>query len=428
MISAPKVCFVKQSFVKLSPPQKCIINRPVLVQVQSFVSIPTTPHPVRLSPRHKKPQETPPSTTQDFIDSKMLEHEDILSIDRKIRKILLSRISELPILEKRRRQLLWIFDHGNRYEKIQSEKQLFELNKKIEAIKSNNQIQQYEALTRGILERHEQLFNDSNMVQFVKRCPLTARTNTSEYEKTLLRKKYLMIIPGFVKIRNDIKPGKTKVENVELCNICGCCNFYTSEEGKFLCQNCGAHKEKFNLDLTYRDTDRVNLIPRFNYTRRGHMNEAMQKLQGKQNTTIPPAVNNMLYDEMEKNSITPDRLTKSHISLFLCQHGYGDQYENVNLIHHEITGKPCPDISQYEHIILEMNDQIEQLYKTRKGPDRKNSMNIHYKLFKICEAIGLNICREDFSFLKTSLKVKEHDDICAPIFQALGWYFVETRF
>jgi len=156
------------------------------------------------------------------------------------------------------------------------------------------------------------------------------------------------------------------------------------------------------------------------------MKDAIAKFQGKQNTTIPTVIYAMIKDEMNKYSIDEESLTKNHLFLFLSQYELGDHYENIHLIHHTLTGKPCPEISQYEERILQLNDIFEQVYAVIKDPEKKNSLNVNYKLLKFCQHLGANVTRDDFSFLKTYPKIKEHDDVTEKIFSILGWYFIET--
>ena len=80
------------------------------------------------------------------------------------------------------------------------------------------------------------------------------------------------------------------------------------------------------------------------------------------------------------NSKTPKKqrfnnITKDHIHLFLKELEYTKHYENVNLIHYNITDKKPDDISHLEDKLLHDFDLLTDLYdkkfKNKPGFERK---------------------------------------------------------
>lgn len=411
-----------QSFCLLSsPPNRNIIHEEktqssITVHTESFIVFRNASQPSRpaedVSPKKKSvPVKNTPA----------LDKEDILFIDEKIKVKLIGDVDSLPNLRKRKIQLEWIIANGSSsYEKNSARRSLHTLEQTMRKLQNNTVLEEYEKLSTPLLDEYRVLMENTKTQCFIR----TLAEGKAEQRKKDLRERYLMVANQYIELDFSIFRKVKRATN--MCFSCKSTDFYSMDESTLICCKCGVHKDKVNLNLNFRDTERINLVPRFNYTRRGHMNEALQKFQGKQNTTIPSKVMGTIRTEMSKNNITSVNLTKRHIYLFLSQNGWGDHYENINLIHHILTGKPCPDISQYETEILKMSDQIERVYVIVKEDDRKNSLNVYYKLWKICEVLCLKMNREDFSFLKTTLKVKEHDDICEIIFRHLGWYFEET--
>lgn len=400
-------------------------------KVQSTVTITTESFVIVQAPSVKQRQRPPSPSISKKTSRRQskssqtlrkLEKEDILAIDERIKENFIKDRESIPHLEERGKQLKWILENGETvFERNKARRALYKLTQNVRNIRNRTKQIEYEKLSRPILEEYKKYIQNTKVLCFIR----TSETGGDEQKKRELREKYLVIASRFI----DIDPSlfeNVKIE-VNRCSNCDSIDFFAIDESTLICSVCGVNKDRVNLNLNYKDTERINLVPRFNYTRRGHMNEALQKFQGKQNTTIPDQVIEMIKTEMIKNNISNDNLTKRHIYLFLSQNELGDQYENINLIHHLITGKPCPDLSQYETQILSMNDQIEEVYSTVKDNCRKNSLNVYYKLWKICEVLCLVMDREDFSFLKTMLKIKEHDDVCEIIFKQLGWEFEETN-
>lgn len=453
-VKPPNSKVITNNFITSLPP----ITSPSLKKERSST---------KASQNQEKPENSGIPIFPTFLDFDFIEKSDILTIDQKIRKFLQERVSNLEILKKRREELKWIAENLSRYERRLALNELFILEKKISTIDQNKEIDSYITAVEPILDHYR-----NNIPEISIKCFISSFSEESahEEEETLLRMKYLSIVNKFIEggidlfnslslehlnahssgnkgtyhIENNIesnnyskndnrsassikKSSNSPYSGEERCLECKSTNFYCVNESTILCCNCGLYGDRVNLKLAFKDTDRIDLVPRFNYTKRGHMEEALQDYQGKQNTTIPQEVLDLLKEETRKNKISLDELTKKHLYIFLSQNGYGGHYENINLIHHLLTGVPCPDISEYEEIILERNEQIEQIYNTVKKSERKNSLNIYYKLWKICESLNLPVNRDDFCFLKTDLKIKEHDEVCRKIFLRLGWYFIDTE-
>jgi hypothetical protein len=186
---------------------------------------------------------------------------------------------------------------------------------------------------------------------------------------------------------------------------------------------------------SYKDVTRINISSKYCYDRRIHFRDCINQYQGKQNSTI----NQDVYDNLEKQfdlhhlligeSNTPKNIrfkniTKEHISVFLKELQYTKHYENINLIHYNITGVKPDDIGYLEDKLLEDFDILTDLYdKKFKNIDRKNFINTQYVLYQLLLKHKHPCRKEDFSILKTMDRKTFHDDIMICLFTALSWNF-----
>jgi len=392
---------------KIKPRQKTIKSE---CEIDNFVDIIPDSEMYIPSPIVSKKKVTSPQAKSDlhFFHNRMNEY-------------FTGRKDNLDHLNENLKNLKWIKDNSpNKIEKRMASKKLFQLTKEINKIKSGNEEREYERLTRPIFDEYDKLNEEPYIQDFI-----CSKIGPVEEKRYNLMKRYVSVCNRFLPLDQ-----KFEVENQYKYKQCLACNnsdFDVQSEQIQVCLKCGVCLETVEQNsISYRDTTRINMAPRFNYTRRGHFKEAMDKFEGKQNTTIPERVFEVIKDEMKKNDISKSKLTKDHIFTFLQQYGYGDYYEDTNLIHFRLTGKPPPDISKYRTRLLELNDIVEKDYDEVKNEERVNALNVYYKLYKLLDRLGYECKMEDFNFLKTRAKIIEHDEVMGKIFNKEGWDFTQT--
>lgn len=349
---------------------------------------------------------------------KITNLDNIFSIHDIVLRTLRNRFENLDALKKRLSQLEWIRDNSEDdiLQQKEARQKIFKLKKTIHVIEDQKEIKKYEEMTKPILEKYNQIRPSFKSFVFVD-----DGKNSGEDEKIELSNKFLSIARKFVDIGvRNVKPKRL------ICKECNLSDFKDTENGVYSCSGCGACVEIIDDSHSYKDIDRINMSSRYTYTRRGHFKEAMDKFQGKQNTTISKDVYDMLYAQNEKYGITIDRLTKDHIMLFLQENNYPRHYEDLTLIWCTMTKQEPPDISEYESDALIMFDQQEAIYDKIKDPTRTNSLNVNFKLYKILELLGYPCRHQDFYILKTREKISDHDDKWKEICQILGWVFIPT--
>ena len=304
------------------------------------------------------------------------------------------------------------------------EKNIIYLSKKIENIDNFNF---YIAETAHILEKYKKFLQTPVKISFVG----TSTNDTKEKHDIITR--YLEIAQKYTDINIEIPSKNNKV----ICNNCPNKKMFDIIDNSiYICLLCGAQQEILLHTSSYKDIDRINISTKYTYDRKVHFRDCINQYQGKQNSTIDQQVYIKLEDQFKKHHLligdknTPKEvrfknITKEHIHLFLKELQYTKHYENVNLIHYQMTGKKPDDISYLEDRLLEDFDSLTELYdnkfKNKPGFERKNFINTQYVLYQLLIKYNHHCNKEDFTILKTVDRKSFHDDIAKVCFEELGW-------
>lgn len=332
---------------------------------------------------------------------------NIFSIDAKIREKLTQSISTLPALQKDLTTLLWIMENSpNPMDKVQAQQRRTILRNRIKDIESTFELGYYLMQSQPLLQEYKSLMEKNTSRSFVSLNesrafdPLTTRKNE-------IIMSFLRIASTYIQLKNfNIKTQKLQCADQE----CKSVDFLFTNEGDYVCKKCGTTVEMLEDAPSFKDTDRVNLAPRFSYTEKGHMNDAFLQHQGLQNANIDPYVYEALEEERIADGIPLEKYTKKHMYLHLQNRELSDYYEHGNLIHSVYTKTPAPNILQYKRGVFDMFPFLEEAYEKVKDENRINSMNVNFKLFKSLQLLGCPVHMDDFYFLKTDKKLREHMD------------------
>jgi hypothetical protein len=207
-------------------------------------------------------------------------------------------------------------------------------------------------------------------------------------------------------------------------------------DNHLICEKCGCVSNTIHSNISYKDIDRVNITSKYTYDRRIHFRDCINQFQGKQNASIAKSVYDELIQQLVSHGIVPknysempkekafEKVTKEHILLFLKEIKQTKHYEDVVLIHHQLTGQPTPDISHLENVLLNDFDILVDTYdKKFKNSERKNFINTQYVLFQLLKRHRFPCKKEDFNMLKTVDRKYYHDVICSELFADIGWSF-----
>ena len=224
-----------------------------------------------------------------------------------------------------------------------------------------------------------------------------------------------------------------------VCKNCKNTKLFDSIDNDYICLECGAMSDYNYNNSSYKDVERVNITSKYTYEREIHFRDCINQYQGKQNTTIDQTVYDALTSEFEKHGLLIgnkttnkferfSKITKEHIYLFLKETGYAPKhYEDVVLIHYNLTGKLPDDISHLEPKLLddfkELIKLYDEKYKKEKKIERRSFINTQYVLFQLLKKHKYPCKKEDFNMLKTIDRLEFHDEVCKDLFEQLGWNF-----
>jgi hypothetical protein len=211
-------------------------------------------------------------------------------------------------------------------------------------------------------------------------------------------------------------------------------------DGLITCESCGVTSEfSKGSVICYKDIDRVNITSKYQYDRITHFKDCINQFQGKQNSTIDKKVYEDLLFQFRQHDLIPDNwedlpkdeafalISKEHILLFLKETNHTKHYEDIVLIHHNLTGIIPPDLSHIENKLLQDFDALTNLYDRKyRNLERKNFINTQYVLFQLLRRHKFPCKKEDFNILKTVDRKYYHDDITRSLFEELGYNFTAT--
>jgi hypothetical protein len=335
---------------------------------------------------------------------------DILYIDEQIKKNLRSKISTLEDLHDNLTKLLWIADNGDSLDKKSAKTETLLLRRAIQDIEGGFGLTLYLLKTTDLLEEYKKIVEETKCNSFM-RAP-----NGDDASSAAKTHRKVEIISSFLRIAKEyIDISSYQIKRATACDYCHGSSLRAGiSESTLLCETCGAEMDLLDDAPTFRDAERVNMSSRYQYTSRGHFIDAMNRFEGKQNTVIPDDVINILKEQLRLHGLdvltAKDKITKDHIYMFLEQGKLSDYYADINLIFFIITGINPPDITGHRPELLEMYDQLEDAYASVKDPQRMNSLNVNWKLYKLLQILDYECRKDDFFCLKTPAKQDEHGE------------------
>lgn len=358
----------------------------------------------------------------------MLKEVNILTIDNKIIENFKEEKDKLSEYKKILREIENSLEIKNIKPRVKTNllNSYNELKKHIDEVENNTTLNFYITETAEILEKFKEILNAPMKVNFL------GKSSKSNKEKQKLINEYIEVASKYVNIELEPPDRKERI----ICKNCDNKKDFDILDGNiYVCNNCSAQQVIMKNVSSYRDIDRVNISSKYLYDRKIHFRDCINQYQGKQNSTIPQKV----YDDLEKqfklhHLLTGDEntsknirfknITKEHLSLFLKELDYTKHYENINLIHYNLTGKKPDDIGYLEDKLLEDFDILTDLYdKHFKHIDRKNFINTQYVLYQLLLRHKHPCTKEDFSILKTVDRKAFHDEVMKHLFELCGWNF-----
>lgn len=351
---------------------------------------------------------------------------DILAIDAEIHQKYQDKIKSINTYKEKLENLEKYKDsskNGKAYNTIV--RTCCKLHTEISKIENSEDLNFYISETVELINEYKKILKTPLKMSFVGK-PIK---NDKEKQKIIYQ--YLEIAKKYIDIKID-PPKNTDKEKIICENCKNKKNFDIIDGDTYICLGCFSQQVIFKHTSSYKDCDRINISSKYEYDRKIHFRDSINQYGGKQNSTVEQKIYDDLEIQFEKHYLlegdknTPKeqrfkRITKEHMMIFLKDLGHTKHYENVNLIHYNITGKKPDDITYLEDKLIADFDKLTELYdKMYKDLERKNFINTQYVLYALLRRHKHPCKEEDFSILKTVDRKTFHDEITKKLFEALG--------
>jgi hypothetical protein len=264
--------------------------------------------------------------------------------------------------------------------------------------------------------------SNGNILNFINK---TGKTNKGEEYKKYYDKCIL-----------DINVPSTSSDGNSSNNYCKNCNEdnfeIDSKNGIIICTKCGnceQYIEYTSSNINYNDSTQLETISQpFSYQRKNHFKEWLNQLQGKEVTVIPDSVTTLILLEAKKERITDsDDITAERVKKYLKKLKLNKYYEHVPNLISKLTNRPPLIITtEFEKILLDLFDKIQQPFKKYCPENRKNFLSYSYTLHKFCQLLGKNEYLIYFPLLKSREKLFEQEKIWKGICSDLNWKFISS--
>jgi len=298
------------------------------------------------------------------------------------------------------------------------------------------------------LEREKELLlSDDKYKEYLERIsPVLSEWNSireseGPYVKFGENKKFsldkLTLVRSFIQIASEYAPLNLIIKPVNQRGVCPYCRnqLNDEEEGKIICYECGIYQDSLTNDVTFSDLSRINGANSNNYVNRETFVKAMANYQGKGNPDFPDDIMERIDEYCEQNRINKYKLDPVMTREIFKRTGFSAYYDHINLFLFKYIKRPLPDISQYEHLLLQDYDLFSQEYQLVKGDDRDSSLNAQYVLYILMRRRKIPCNIVDFKLPDTKSIRLEIDCIARRAFasleakrkgQGLPWIFEDT--
>ena len=260
---------------------------------------------------------------------------------------------------------------------------------------------------------------NANILKFINK---TGKTTKGEEYNRYYNKCFLNINCPNINNSSNNSCKNCKEDNFEI----------DSKNGLIICTNCGSCEQHYDYSangMNYSDSTHIETVSQqFSYQRKNHFREWLNQLQGKEVTVIPDTVINLVLLEIKKERITnSDDITSERIKKYLKKLKLNKYYEHIPNLISKITNKPPLTITKdFEEVLLELFDKIQEPFKKHCPKDRKNFLSYSYTLHKFCQLLGKDEYLIYFPLLKSREKLFEQEKIWRGICDDLKWKFVPS--
>lgn len=356
------------------------------------------------------------------------EKYDILQLDEKIKRLIQEETKKIDDYKDKVNEIKEnLCQQSLQYRKkkeLEEEKRTLE--KKIKDLESNNMFAEYICISQKIINEYMQLLMVPVNISFFGKKKESSETDDKKED---LLEKFLDIAKKYIPIKTYKKESHKKLS----CE-CGNTSDFTHSENTVTCEVCGIENSIYTIQTNFKDIDRVNLSQKYKYSKRVYFRDTVNRYEGKQNKKINKKVYDDVENWLEKHNLLVagesfhekhSKISKDHLYMALSETGHNLHYEDINLLHNQFTGCPCPDISHVRNELFEDFDKVMVIYETL-DVDRVNSLNSQYILYQLLRRRKVKVNENDFGMLKTRDRLIDYDEIYSKITTVLEWNFLPT--
>lgn len=221
---------------------------------------------------------------------------------------------------------------------------------------------------------------------------------------------------------------KKRKLQTQQCPLCSTEKILQNSDGHMVCVECG-HSDRVIVDM-----EKINFKDPFyenkstGYKRMNHFSELMNQFQAKETTEISQQIYNLIILEIKKQKIkNPNKLTKKVMRSILKKLELNQYFEHIPFIINRLTGAPPPTITrEIEEKLKTMFKEIQEPFRLYKPSSRKNFLNYNYIFHKFFELLGMDHFLIHFPLLKSSVKLREQEEIYEKICKHLKWQYIPS--
>ncbi len=309
---------------------------------------------------------------------------------------------------------------------IKIKEEIYKINKNIEEIRNNNEIEYYTNTSEILFNYYNMLEDESNRNNNKNKKTVLDALNNKKENKINTDKTNL--VDEYLSLTNKQYVKKVNKENIEICKECDNQLTCLQHEAIMICNKCGyqelllVEQNRPILKQNTKDTSH------FSYKRINHFREWCNQVQGKESTDIPDEIFESILNEIKKEKITDTTtITYTKMREILKRLRINKYYEHINYILNRINGIPTPQFSS------ELEDKLCLMFRDIQGPflkhcpkDRKNFLSYSYVLYKFFQILGLNQYLKYFPLLKSREKLYLQDQIWKKICEELGYPIIPS--
>jgi len=201
------------------------------------------------------------------------------------------------------------------------------------------------------------------------------------------------------------------IRDIKLNSLCSKCNGSMLDKGEvYVCSDCGLVGKKMELDTEKNDDTNGQPKMKSTATTEIALDDIVNQFDGSFKINIPEKIIKTITDYLAMYpKLKIANLSKTDLAAVMKQAGISIWTKHMSKIHNIITGKPCPDISQFKANIHRRASLIASIFHLIKPTDRKNFIHgIHFIWLSLMND-GYKPVMDDFFALKS--RDVEHNNL-----------------